>query len=468
MHADNLRSPAATFTGSGTPRTASWALPVSTTGTYDVYARWVADPAHATNATYTVYYSGGTTPVSVNQTQEGGMWNLLGTFTLDPSLNPKVELSDQANGIVVADAVMVLPSGTSSDQVTYTPTLPSAGTFDIYVKWSESSTRAETVTYTIQHAGGSSEITVNQQQPSAGWFRLGAFSMTPGQNHRVEVGGALEGETVADAVRFVSAGTSAPGIHYVHADHLGSPQKMTDANQALVWDAVYTPFGQVHAITGTATTNQRFPGQYADAETGFNYNYFRDYDPTTGRYVQSDPIGLGGGLNTYAYVQGNPENFSDPLGLFAPPHHALATRMAARKAGCEVIADELAERTAGVDYEEGSQDPNNSYKHAMSDGQVGQDPGDAERQYLNYLSQNTQGTDLDTLAHALHGVQDSFSGGHAGFQSWPGLKWKYAPQIFWHFLKDLYSRYTSDFDAAVEASAGMIKEYKERNPCRCQ
>ena len=245
------------------------------------------------------------------------MWNLLGTFTLDPSLNPKVELSDQANGIVVADAVMVLPSGTSSDQVTYTPTLPSAGTFDIYVKWSESSTRAETVTYTIQHAGGSSEITVNQQQPSAGWFRLGAFSMTPGQNHRVEVGGALEGETVADAVRFVSAGTSAPGIHYVHADHLGSPQKMTDANQALVWDAVYTPFGQVHSITGTATNNQRFPGQYADAETGFNYNYFRDYDPTTGRYIQSDPIGLDGGdENLYRYVFHNPLNSTDPSGLF--------------------------------------------------------------------------------------------------------------------------------------------------------
>ena len=139
--------------------------------------------------------------------------------------------------------------------------------------------------------------------------------MSPGQNHRVEVAGALEGETVADAIRFVSAGTSAPGIYYVHADHLGSPQKMTDANQALVWDAVYTPFGQVHAITGTAINNQRFPGQYADAETGFNYNYFRDYDPTTGRYVQSDPIGLNGGNNAFLYSSGNPLRFFDPFGL---------------------------------------------------------------------------------------------------------------------------------------------------------
>ena len=58
---------------------------------------------------------------------------------------------------------------------------------------------------------------------------------------------------------------------------------MTDASKAIVWDAVYTPFGQVHSITGTATNNQRFPGQYFDQETGYHYNYFRDYDPTTGR-----------------------------------------------------------------------------------------------------------------------------------------------------------------------------------------
>ena len=69
----------------------------------------------------------------------------------------------------------------------------------------------------------------------------------------------------------------------------------------------------------------------ADAETGLNYNYFRDYDPTTGRYVQSDPIGLGGGLNTFAYIYGNPLRWSDPYGLFIPSHHAEASREAARK-----------------------------------------------------------------------------------------------------------------------------------------
>jgi RHS repeat-associated protein len=63
------------------------------------------------------------------------------------------------------------------------------------------------------------------------------------------------------------------------------------------------------------TLNVRFPGQYYDRETGLHYNYFRNYNPSTGRYIQSDPIGLTGGLNNYLYSNANPINEIDPLGL---------------------------------------------------------------------------------------------------------------------------------------------------------
>jgi RHS repeat-associated protein len=104
-------------------------------------------------------------------------------------------------------------------------------------------------------------------------------------------------------------------LAYVHADHLGAAQAITDAGQAIDWDLVAGPFGELEDLTASLTHNPRFPGQYADAETGYRYNHFRDYDPAIGRYLQSDPIGLGGGLNTYAYVDGNPVNWVDPWGL---------------------------------------------------------------------------------------------------------------------------------------------------------
>jgi len=86
--------------------------------------------------------------------------------------------------------------------------------------------------------------------------------------------------------------TSTPSLWYVHADHLDRPIKMTDAAKAVVWDAVYWPFGAVYSITGTASSNLRFPGQYFLLESGLHYNWHRHYDPTLGRYLQPDPISM--------------------------------------------------------------------------------------------------------------------------------------------------------------------------------
>lgn len=104
-------------------------------------------------------------------------------------------------------------------------------------------------------------------------------------------------------------------LYFVHTDHLGTPQVVTDKNQNVVWKGEYTPFGEVKEVVNTLEQNVRFPGQYFDQETGLHYNYFRDYDTSIGRYLQSDPIGLEGGINTYAYALGNPIMNIDFFGL---------------------------------------------------------------------------------------------------------------------------------------------------------
>jgi len=108
-------------------------------------------------------------------------------------------------------------------------------------------------------------------------------------------------------------------LHHIQPDHLGTPRKViqTSNNTALWnWPILNNPFGET-APTGSITLNLRFPGQYYDAESGLHYNYFRDYEAGTGRYVESDPVGLRSGVNTYSYVYANPLFWTDPTGLSA-------------------------------------------------------------------------------------------------------------------------------------------------------
>lgn len=104
-------------------------------------------------------------------------------------------------------------------------------------------------------------------------------------------------------------------IYYYHNDVLGTPKKISNALQQIVWQADHTPFGMATMTAASVENNLRFAGQYFDQETGLHYNYFRYYDPSTGRYVTSDPIGLNGGINTYGYAYQNPISNIDPDGL---------------------------------------------------------------------------------------------------------------------------------------------------------
>jgi RHS repeat-associated protein len=118
------------------------------------------------------------------------------------------------------------------------------------------------------------------------------------------------------------------GVYYqfVETDHLGTPRAIIHPVKNTTiwrWDLTGSAFGEHLAETdpdGNAVAygfNLRYPGQYWDGILRVNYNYYRDYDAQTGRYLQSDPIGLEGGITTYSYVLGNPLAFVDPLGLSA-------------------------------------------------------------------------------------------------------------------------------------------------------
>ena len=111
--------------------------------------------------------------------------------------------------------------------------------------------------------------------------------------------------------------------YYIHTDHLGTPKALTSKNGTKVWSATHDPFGKATVNEdpdgngNKITFNLRFPGQYYDAETGLHYNYFRTYDPGTGRYLESDPIGLDGRLKYIRLCDpGNPIRYKDEHGLF--------------------------------------------------------------------------------------------------------------------------------------------------------
>lgn len=141
--------------------------------------------------------------------------------------------------------------------------------------------------------------------------------------------GKLLGEYTADINRaYVWAGNTlvatidnpaqgSDAIHYVYTDNLGTPRVVTTQTGTTVWSwsNIQNPFGGRPTDNYGYILNLRYPGQYHDGKTGLNYNYFRDYESATGRYSESDPLGLTAGVSTYAYVGNDPINHIDSWGL---------------------------------------------------------------------------------------------------------------------------------------------------------
>jgi RHS repeat-associated protein len=128
--------------------------------------------------------------------------------------------------------------------------------------------------------------------------------------------GALDEEIVW--LGALPVGTIQGGAAYsIAPDHLGAPYKIVNAANAQVWVWDHDPFGNGAPTAAAGFWRRlRFPGQVYDSESKLHSNGHRDYDPRLGRYLESDPIGLDGGINTYAYAGNDPVNAIDPLGLY--------------------------------------------------------------------------------------------------------------------------------------------------------
>ena len=233
--------------GSGTD-TYRWTPSIPAAGTYDVYVRWTAYSTRSTTVPIAVTYTGGTATKTCNQQTGGGTWVLHGTYSFNAGTGGYVEVSD-INGQACADAVRFVPAGappteiildnaaagqsgggrsftgtwcasaatgyygvdslyscgSGTDTYRWTPSIPAAGTYDVYVRWTAYSTRSTTVPIAVTYTGGTAKKTCNQQTGGGTWVLHGTYSFNAGTGGYVEVSD-INGQACADAVRFVPAG----------------------------------------------------------------------------------------------------------------------------------------------------------------------------------------------------------------------------------------------------------------------
>jgi RHS repeat-associated protein len=235
-------------------------------------------------------------------------------------------------------------------------------------------------------------------------------------------------------------------IYYYHNDHLGTPMMMTDGNGTKVWEGEFLPFGETLSIAGTVTNNLRFPGQYYDAETGMHYNWYRDYKPEIGRYIEADPIGLKWGENhLYNYAGNNPLNMTDANGLF----------------GCR-------EKYAGHDDFKGS----DIFDYCAEDDDPATSPYQCPERHFRPLEDSERDVaaainscNKNDFERSMHRGQDFFSHYQAGYR-WKPFRW-WKNMGFGHGFDGTEPDHNEvAWKQAEQWTKGHLKEWIDRCSCK--
>lgn len=426
------------------------------------YIKLIANAVDVDGTIVSISFYSGSTLIGTITNDDTFIWTNVpaGTYTLTAIAK------DNRNGLSLpSTALTVTMAGNVAPTVTMTATLTGA-TAPGTVSLSAAAGDSDGSISKVEFFNGTALLAIVTQAPFTYiWSNVatGSYSLTARATDN-------SGSTTWTQPSVVAVAAGAPQLYYVYADQVNTAREVTNSAGVPVWRADTTePFGanmpnENPSGLGTFSYNLRFPGQYYEQESNLYYNYFRDYDPQMGRYIESDPIGLRGRINTYSYVEGNPLRRSDRFGLFGPAEHRWITAAAMNSAEkCKdgpSLPNDLPSLVSGVDRWPHSQEPENSYWHAMSDGTSDQTPQQAEDLYSNYVNENIASGTPEGLARALHAVQDSAASGHRGFQPWAGG----IPGP--HHLRGDLLPSSSSLDLAIKKSKDVIDRYNERCGCK--
>lgn len=272
----------------------TWSPKPTTTDQYMVYARWTSSSTRATNARYTINYNGGSAVVIANQQANGGTWNLLGTYSFKAATTYAITLTDQANGVVIADAVMLVPVNAIYNSASWNFSVTTAGQYQVYGRWVSARDRATNATYTIANSSGTATVAVNQQLNSGTWVLLGIYNFAASTRYSVKLTDQANGVVVADAVKLVKVPdpTSVSWSFTIPATNTYNVYAQWSAATNRATDAKYT----VNSAAGAATIaqNQQLNGGTWNLLGTYTFNQSTAYsvslsDQANG-YVVGDAI----------------------------------------------------------------------------------------------------------------------------------------------------------------------------------